>query len=150
MYKHNMDNIPMGALLGRNAHLSRAIIEAHLETHGMTLSQGHVLMYLHQLGGQATQSALTEHLHIKPSTANGLVDRLEERGLVSRTVDPKDGRQRIVAFTPEGTALHIQIKQGLDQGEAVLLSCFTPEERQTLRSLLIRLTQHLEQEKTLC
>ncbi|WP_409970054.1 MarR family transcriptional regulator [Bengtsoniella intestinalis] len=150
MHDKHIDDIPMGALLGRNAHLSRAIIEAHLEIYDMTLSQTHMLMKLHESGGQAVQSRLTEHLHVKPSTVNGLVERMEERGLVTRATDPNDGRQRLITLTQRGRTVHHELKAGLDAGEARLAACFTPEEHKTLRDLLIRMARHLEQERDLC
>ncbi len=150
MYNQHKDDIPMGALLGRNAHLSRAIIEDHLQTQDMTLSQTHILMKLHKAGGQVAQSRLTEHLHVKPSTVNGLVERMEERGLVTRATDPNDGRQRLITLTEQGQRVHRELKAGLDAGETRLVACFTPEEHQTLRALLMRMAQHLEQEKTQC
>lgn len=150
MHDHTPHDIPMGALLGRNAHLSRAIIEAHLEPYGITLSQTHMLMRLQHSNGQSAQSQLTNHLHVKPSTVNGLVERLEERGFVSRITDPNDGRQRIVSLTDEGKTLQGDVKAGLDAGEERLTACFTPEETQQLRSLLLRMAHHLEQERTSC
>lgn len=51
-----------------------------------------------------TIGALAEHLLLKHHSAVGLIDRLEEHGLVERVRDQRDRRQVRVHLTPEGLA----------------------------------------------
>ena len=67
----------LGPMLGRCAHLARARMDARLAGSGITPAQSHALMYLHCHGGQAPQCELTAFLRVKPSTANGILDRME-------------------------------------------------------------------------
>lgn len=48
---------------------------------------------------------LAERLFAHPSTVSGIVDRLEERGAVSRDRDPADGRGVLLRLTPRGRRL---------------------------------------------
>ena len=75
----------LGPMLGRCAHLAKARMDARLSGCDVTPVQTHVLMYLHRHGGQALQCQVTAFLRVKPSTANGILDRMEERELVTRT-----------------------------------------------------------------
>lgn len=58
----------------------------------VTPAQMHVLLYLGRNGGQAPQCELTGFLRVKPPTANGILDRLEEKGMVVRSVSGTDAR----------------------------------------------------------
>ena len=53
---------------------------------------------------------------------------LEERGIVRRSRDPDDGRERIVALTPSGRALYRKIVPYALEREAALLAALTAEE----------------------
>lgn len=140
--------IPFGPLLGRCAHLSRECVESHLKAFDMTPAQTHLLMHIHHLGDEATQRQLVSFLHVKPSSANGLLERLEERGLIARTISPKDARQRIVTLTPQGVEMQAAIHAQLQAGEDHLLQCFTPEEAQQFKGYLLRLFRTLEEDRT--
>ena len=59
-------------------------MEARLSRYGVTPVQTHVLLYLFRHDGQAPQCQVTEFLKVKPSTANGILDRMVEKGLVDR------------------------------------------------------------------
>jgi DNA-binding MarR family transcriptional regulator len=45
---------------------------------------------------------LAEILHVHPSTLTGVLGRLVERGLLSRKVDPADGRRALFSLTAQG------------------------------------------------
>src|SRR5579883_1880387 len=72
---------------------------AHLEP-----QQYQLLLMLRGLpdGVPATIGVLAERLQVRHHSAVGLVDRLEERGLVRRTQDRRDRRQVLVELTPRG------------------------------------------------
>ena len=85
---------------------------------------------------------------VKPSTASGIVGRLEEKGLLLRQTSDKDGRCRILALTDAGRqfyeqfcAIAQQVNQQAGQG-------FSPEEKETLRRLLLRVADNLSEEDT--
>ncbi len=48
---------------------------------------------------------LSERLFAHPSTVSGIIDRLEERGVVLRERDPDDGRGVRLSLTPRGRRL---------------------------------------------
>lgn len=61
-------------------------------------------------------SELARHMYLHPATVVGLVDRLEKRGLVSRTRSHADRRVVEIALTDEGRkvlALAPEVPQGL-------------------------------------
>nr|WP_281180713.1 MarR family transcriptional regulator [Chondromyces crocatus] len=48
---------------------------------------------------------LAEILELHPSTLTGVLRRLQERGIVERRADPKDGRRALFELTPRGKEL---------------------------------------------
>jgi DNA-binding MarR family transcriptional regulator len=53
--------------------------------------------------------AVAAHLKCDPSNITGLIDRIEARGLVERTLDPGDRRVRLLALTTGGR----RVREGL-------------------------------------
>ena len=139
----------LGPLLGRCAHLARERMDARMSRFGMTPAQTHVLRYLRQNGGQMPQRELLENLKVKPSTVNGILDRMEEKGLVERSVSGTDARQRVIALTPAGEEREAQAKKSFLEAEALIARGLTEEETETLRSLLERVIHNLEEDRNL-
>ena len=143
------DQKPLGPMLGQCAHLARERMDARMSRFGMTPSQTHVLLYLRRQGGQVSQGELTAHMRVKPSTVNGILDRLEEKGLVERTVSGTDARQRLVTLTSSGVERESQTKQCFQDAEALIARGMTTEETETLRRLLELVIHNLEEDRTL-
>ena len=143
------DQKPLGPMLGQCAHLARERMDARMSRFDMTPSQTHVLLYLRRQGGQVPQGELTAHMRVKPSTVNGILDRMEEKGLVKRTVSGTDARQRLVTLTPAGAERESQTKQCFQEAEALIVRDLTAEEADTLRTLLGRVIHSLEEDRNL-
>ena len=137
----------LGPMLGCCAHMARERMDARMSRFGMTPAQTHVLLHLQQSGGQLPQRELLDSLKVKPSTVNGILDRMEEKGLVERTVSGTDARQRLVALTLAGRKREEQVKQAFLEAEALIVRGLTKEETDTLRSLLEPVIQNLEEDR---
>ena len=72
------------------------------------------------------------------------VDRLETRGLVSRTVAENDSRGRLVTLTPDGIALTDELIADHLDNQRRLLAGLTEQEREQLAALLQRLATTLD------
>ena len=64
---------------------------------------------------------------------------LEQRGIVRRSRDPEDGRERIVTLTSAGRALYRRIVPYALEREAALLAALTPEEIATMDAVIDKL-----------
>ena len=67
--------------------------------------------------GRARISDLAALDHCSQPTMTTQVRRLEEAGLVSRTVDPDDARAVLISITPQGVATLAQVRA--DRGNAI-------------------------------
>ena len=133
--------------MGHAAHLARSRLEARLSQYDVTPVQTHVLLYLFHHGGQAPQCQLTAFLKVKPSTANGILDRLEEKGMVERSASGADARRRFITLTDKGRQQQALFRKNFQAAEEQMLRGLTPEEVETFRTLLGRIIRNLEEDQ---
>ena len=96
------------------------------------------------------QREVVEHLRVRPSTANGILDRMEEKGLIRRTADENDQRQKQVTATEKGRELNSLVQAAFQEAEAVMVKGLRLEETEALRLLLYRVIENLEEDRTTC
>jgi len=123
------------------AWLTRALITAEepvLRAHDVEMWDYSVLASLE--GGPApTQSELAASVGRDKTRLIPILDRLEARGLLRRTPDPADRRNRVVALTTEGRELLASCRAGIREVEAELLAVLDPNERAAFVAVLDRL-----------
>ncbi len=93
---------------------------------------------MHLLGGPLGQRDLGTRLGVDPSVLVTLLNALEDRDLVRRRRDPADRRRHIVEITEAGTTAVTTFDAAIAQVEGELFADLTPQERDTLHSLLAR------------
>jgi DNA-binding MarR family transcriptional regulator len=109
-------------------------------TFDLTPSQ---LAALGHLAEPRSQRELAESLHFDASSVTDIVDRLEARALVERTIDPSDRRVRRVVVTPDGEALR---RKAFAEAMATApsLVSLTAEEQRVLCELLGKIAEPVE------
>ncbi|MEH7293768.1 MarR family winged helix-turn-helix transcriptional regulator [Priestia megaterium] len=90
-----------------------------------------------------TQVQLCEHLKCEPSTVTNMVKTLEQKGIVYRQRDEKDGRISRVFLTPEGRNLEGPVNERWRKQQDKLLAGIVPEERLLLRRLMKQMEENL-------
>jgi DNA-binding MarR family transcriptional regulator len=134
----------IGPLLGYCSTLCRMNMDKLMSEYGMTQTQTHVMLYLAKGGGrEITQSDIERTFHIKASTVNGIVNRLEEKELVERAAGKNDGRCRSIKLTKKGVEMYEVFRAGARANERKITSGFTKEEKDALASLLGRVVNNL-------
>jgi len=82
----------------------RQRMAARCHAHGVSLLGFQVLAVL-EMHDTIPMGRLADELRVALPNATGLVNRMEERGLVARRDDPGDRRIVLVALTPDGRRL---------------------------------------------
>jgi DNA-binding MarR family transcriptional regulator len=86
-------------------------------------------------GGPASASDLARAEQVTPQAVGPLVAGLEERGLVMRSPDPKDGRRVLLSVTEPGLeALRNKRSARVERMANVLAEDFSPTELETLHA----------------
>jgi DNA-binding MarR family transcriptional regulator len=80
---------------------------------------------------------LADAMHCDNSNITGIVDRLEERGLVERGSADYDRRVKLIALTPEGRHLREELNRRFAEPPEALTR-LSAEDQRTLRDILRR------------
>ncbi len=97
MLRENLER-NFGFILHDVARLLRTTYDRRVRDLGLTRSQWWVLTHLFRKDG-ITQSELAETLELEKPSLGRLLDRLEAKGWVRRTPDPRDRRAKRVYLT---------------------------------------------------
>ena len=146
-----MDKLPeLGRMISYCGHLGKLSNDQLLRQAGydVTPVQTHLLLHLACWTGEqeASQRDLERTLRLKPSTVNGIVDRLEAKGYVSRRASPQDGRVRLVSLTEAGRSKVQDFHVIVEETERRFTASLSEQERGQLRKLLSRIIENLENE----
>lgn len=120
-----------------------ASIPADLQAQ-VTDMQCRVLGFLtHHSGQDLFQRDVEAEFSITRATASKLLAGMEHAGLITRSAVAGDARLKKLEPTGHGSAVFLKIRAGMIAFEESMTGNFTPEERQTLLSLLRKLEQNL-------
>jgi DNA-binding MarR family transcriptional regulator len=124
-------------LLEHLARVGRRAAESSMSPGGLR-SRHLIALKLLSEQGPASQQGLADALSLDPSNVVGLLNELEERGLVTRRRDRADRRRHIVELASLGEDELALAYARLSDVEDDLLSALSPAERATLYDLLVR------------
>ena len=113
----------------------RLHFEGVCQLHDLTPVQAKLLISLDE---PAPMRCMADELGCDPSNVTGVVDRLEERGLVTRTEFPLDRRAKFVTATAEGQRLREAFSAELFR-EVPGMESQSPEQIASLREALMAL-----------
>jgi len=105
---------------------------------GLTPGQGRALSTLGRAGGPLRMAALAEALRVVPRSATGVVEGLEELGLVRRETDPADRRSVLVSLTDVGRGTLDELAEARRQTAEELFGTLDPADQRRLLALLAR------------
>jgi DNA-binding MarR family transcriptional regulator len=104
----------------------------------------HAILVVLDEGSRETQGAIADSLGYDRGQLVGLLDELEERGLVERRRDPKDRRRHIVRLTGDGKKMLRRVRALATELEDDFLSPLSEKERASLHGHLLRLAEKHE------
>lgn len=92
------------------------------------------------------QLDLAKATHLKPPTISVALNKMEQEGIVTRSVDNNDMRATRVYLTDKGIAMNEQIHDRIVNADTVALRGFSEEDKATLASLLDRIRNNFLEE----
>jgi DNA-binding MarR family transcriptional regulator len=113
------------------------MLERRVAAHNLSLAATRLLGVLRDR--EPTMNELARLLDLDKSSATGLVDRAERRGLVARVPSPSDRRAVLVRLTDEGRILVSAAADLFAADVTAMLGQLPPRDRATLSRLVSRL-----------
>jgi DNA-binding MarR family transcriptional regulator len=102
----------------------------------------HAILAVLDEGSRETQGAIADALGYDKGQLVGLLDELEDAGLVSRQRDQADRRRQIVQMTPAGRKTLEKLRRVAARVEDEFLSALSEKEREQFHALLLKLAEH--------
>lgn len=114
--------------------------------HSLGLHHGqHRLLFVLWKHEGFTQRELATKMEIQPATLTRMVQRMERAGFVCRKADPNDERISRVFLTDKARQIRTEVRNRRKQLSNRAAKDFSPEEKETLTSLLIRLRENMHE-----
>jgi len=122
-----------------------AFSSAHIRRLGLTSPQFDVIATLGNTQGMSCRDIGQKTLMVK-GTLTGVLDRLEQKGLISRISHPTDGRSTLVRLSPAGEDLFVQVFSAHLTHLEPVFAQLGPGPLETLRQHLELLRHSLEKQ----
>jgi DNA-binding MarR family transcriptional regulator len=127
------------------APLTRVLIareEPVLRAHGISM-WGYIVLTGLVEQPVRTQAALAQAINADKSRIIGVLDELQERGLIQRQPDTADRRVHLLSLTPAGDRLRRSVESAIRERETEVLATLPAADREVfLRSLKALYEQH--------
>lgn len=116
----------------RNVH---QLFKAELAPFGVTPGQYGILRCLWDENAQ-TAKKLADRLALDGSTITGILDRMEQKGLIEKQTDPKDRRAMQVMLTTKGKKLKKPVSEAIEIANRRALVKLDQQEAEFLKKVL--------------
>lgn len=130
----------IGFLLAKAYQRACALYKEKFGNYELTPQQFGLLRFLWEEDG-ITQVELSTRSQIDRTTIGGLIDRLEQSGLLERLPHPEDRRAYRISLTQAGRALEAELTPLTVELNRAILEPLSPAEVKTLLTILQKLKQ---------
>lgn len=127
--------------------IKREVDNLEEETYGETITATNrfILLYLSKNADRDIfQRDLEEVFSVRRSTMSSVLQRMEDKGLLTRSAVDYDARLKKIALTEKGMIMHRQMESSIDRMEEKLIRGLSREETETLLSLLEKVRKNAE------
>lgn len=129
-------------LLMATQSLFQRSVMTELNGSGLTAGQPKVLDYLGRHDG-SVQKAIAAGCQIDPATLTGLLNRMEEKGLIRRCNEDGNRRSLHVYLTEQGWAKQREVRQTMERQSEIVQAGLSEEQRAQLLDCLYKVCANM-------
>ncbi|MFD1484047.1 MarR family winged helix-turn-helix transcriptional regulator [Lacticaseibacillus baoqingensis] len=135
--------VDYGKLLKHATNQMNKAMDAYAKQFDLTGMQMSIIDFVGQ-HEQVLQRDIETEFNIQRSTATVALQRMEARGLISRTIAADDARQKMVRLAPKAQALYHTVTAYIAQQQTAMTTAFTPAQR----ALFVQMLQYFTELNT--
>src|SRR5882762_9140250 len=143
MDKNSRDPVHCWLVLGKAFHAAARYLYAGLEETGIDDTDFRILEALVNKGPLPVNT-IGPKVNLTPGSISVAVDRLFDKGLVSRVENPEDRRVRIVSLTPKGKELITPVFRKHSAEIGKVFADASPKELRSLETILKKIGKRAE------
>jgi len=141
MDKKTLQNLP-GHQIRRLNQISTYLFSKHMQDAGYDITPvQYAALLAIKVMPNSDQVQIANYISYDKVTIGGVIERLQRKGLISRAVNERDKRARILNITNEGIHMISQVDAVIEQIQQDILKMLDEEEQQTFMQLLRKATQ---------
>ena len=116
------------------------------ESIGISGAQGNILDYIlvERVHRNVYQKEFEKEFGLRPSTATEALKLLEEKGLICRIPEEKDGRYKRIVFTQKARDVQTALRREIEESESVLLRGISVSEQRQFLEIAKKMLQNLD------
>lgn len=116
------------------------------ESIGISGAQGNILDYIlvESVHRNVYQKEIEKKFGLRPSTATEALKLLEEKGLICRIPEEKDGRYKRIVFTQKARDVQTALRREIEESESVLLRGISVSEQRQFLEIAKKMLQNLD------
>lgn len=116
------------------------------ESIGISGAQGNILDYIlvESVHRNVYQKEIEKEFGLRPSTATEALNLLEEKGLICRIPEEKDGRYKRIVFTQKARDVQTALRREIEESESVLLRGISVSEQRQFLEIAKKMLQNLD------
>ena len=116
------------------------------ESIGISGAQGNILDYIlvESVHRNVYQKEIEKEFGLRPSTATEALKLLEEKGLICRIPEEKDGRYKRIVFSQEARDVQTALRREIEESESVLLRGISVSEQRQFLEIAKKMLQNLD------
>lgn len=116
------------------------------ESIGISGAQGNILDYIlvESVHRNVYQKEIEKEFGLRPSTATEALKLLEEKGLICRIPEEKDGRYKRIVFTQKARDVQTALRREIEESESVLLREISVSEQRQFLEIAKKMLQNLD------
>ena len=120
------------------------------EKAGINRMQGWIIGYLYRHSEEAVfQKDLEAEFQMARSTASGILQAMEKKGLITRESIPRDARLKRLVLTEKGMEFQMEIMENFDRIQKVLKSDIPQEKLKCFMEVLDMIRENAQRECSL-